>query len=146
MKTMAFAAAVAMATPVSAAGVLPYDDAERVANGLTVYQENCAACHQVDLTGEQNWKSPGEDGLMPAPPHDVSGHTWHHDDFLLLQIVALGTELVVGGDYKSRMPGFGQVLTPDEIMNVLAYIKSTWPNEVIELHNDINMRRGVGRK
>ena len=37
------------------------------------------------------------------------------------------------------MPGFA-VLSDAEIQAALAYIKSTWPAEVIEMHNDINVR------
>ncbi|MFP7672007.1 c-type cytochrome [Marivita sp. S0852] len=119
---------------------LPYTDTARVAAGAVVYQDYCASCHGANLEGEPNWKTPDADGYLPAPPHDPTGHTWHHDDALLIQIVTHGTEAIVGGTYKSRMEGYGDILTADEILNVLAYIKSTWPDEVRDIHNEINAR------
>ena len=64
---------------------------------------------------------------MPAPPHDESGHTWHHSDEVLFRIVKEGTAAIVGGGYESDMPGFADVLSDEEIRAVLDYIKSTWP-------------------
>lgn len=123
-----------------AEGVLPYTDPERVASGKAVYEAQCAACHGADLEGQPDWRVPGEDGYLPAPPHDETGHTWHHPDGLLIRIVTEGTEAVVGGDYKSTMIGFGEVLSEQEILDVLAYIKSTWPAEIIEMHDEMNAR------
>ncbi|MEC3862914.1 cytochrome c [Mesobacterium sp. TK19101] len=131
--------------PALAESLLPYQDAARVENGAVLYQDHCAACHGAKLEGEPNWKAPDADGYMPAPPHDETGHTWHHADPLLIQITALGTEAIIGGTYKSRMSGFADVLTMDEVLDVLAYIKSTWPDEVIAIHNDINARAAAFR-
>ena len=36
----------------------------------------------------------------------------------------------VSPTFESGMPGLGHVLTDDEILDVLAFIKSTWPEEV----------------
>ncbi|KUF11032.1 c-type cytochrome [Pseudoponticoccus marisrubri] len=123
-----------------AAGLLPYEDAARVAEGAALYETYCAACHGAELEGEPNWRERTADGYLPAPPHDETGHTWHHADPLLVRIVTLGTEALIGGNYRSNMPGYGDTLTQDEILNVLAYIKSTWPDTVIETHNNINAR------
>lgn len=66
---------------------------------------------------------------MPAPPHDASGHTWHHPDSVLFGITKHG--LVPGKyappKYESDMPAFGGPLSDEEIWAVLAYIKSSWP-------------------
>ena len=62
-----------------------------LARGEAVYAEACASCHGANLEGQPNWRSPGPDGRLPAPPHDETGHTWHNPDRLLLQITALGT-------------------------------------------------------
>ena len=119
-------------------GILPYRDAEAVAVGQAVYADQCAACHGAALEGEPNWRERNADGYLPAPPHDETGHTWHHPDELLVAITKHGTEAIVGGDYRSNMAGFGDILSDEEILAVLAYIKSTWPPRVIETHNDIN--------
>lgn len=120
--------------------LLPYTDLERVAAGAAVYADYCAACHGAALEGQPDWTERDADGYLPAPPHDQTGHTWHHADALLIDIVTRGTEAIVGGGYRSNMAGYEGVLSEQEILDVLAYIKSTWPPEVIELHNQINAR------
>ena len=47
-----------------------------LAEGEKLYQEYCASCHGADLEGQVGWRSAGEDGILPAPPHDETGHTW----------------------------------------------------------------------
>ena len=124
-------------------GILPYRDAEAVALGKSVYADHCAACHGFWLEGQPNWRDRDADGYLPAPPHNETGHTWHHPDELLVRITTLGTEAIVGGDYRSNMAGFGDVLSEDEILAVLAYIKSTWPPRVIEMHDEINANAAI---
>lgn len=119
-------------------GLIPYEDQAAVAEGKILYQENCASCHGIDLKGEPDWRSPGSDGLMPAPPHDGDGHTWHHPDTLLFLITKYGTAAVVGNNYKSNMAGYDGVLSDEQIFSTLAYIKSTWPARVIGMHNTVN--------
>ena len=120
------------------AGLLPYRDAAAVALGQQVYAGHCAACHGAALQGQPDWRQADADGYLPAPPHDATGHTWHHPDRQLMAITRLGTEQLVGGGYKSRMAGYADVLSEAEIIAVLAYIKSAWPPEIIERHNQIN--------
>ncbi len=95
--------------------------------GGAIYAEHCAACHGAALEGQPDWKRSLPSGRMPAPPHDASGHTWHHPDGVLFRITKEGAAAVVGGGYESDMPGFADVLSNEEITAVLAYIKSTWP-------------------
>ena len=119
--------------------LIPYEDAQAVALGEAIYADHCAACHGAELEGQvPDWRSPDAAGLLPAPPHDETGHTWHHADALLIDITTRGTEAVVGRGYRSNMMGFGDVLTEDEILAALAFIKSSWPGEVVEIHNRIN--------
>lgn len=66
------------------------DDAALVALGQRVYAGQCAACHGMQLEGQANWRERGPDGRLPAPPHDASGHTWHHPDEQLFQITKHG--------------------------------------------------------
>lgn len=101
-------------------------DADTIALGQELYAAHCAACHGADLEGQPDWKSRGPDGRMPAPPHDASGHTWHHSDQDLLLITREGLAAIVPG-YETDMPAFGEVLTDAETEAVLAFIKSTWP-------------------
>ncbi len=97
-----------------------------VAQGEILYQQHCASCHGANLEGQPNWRRRDDDGFLPAPPHDASGHTWHHPDELLFEITKLGTTAVLGGGYKSNMLGFGDQLDDGEILAVLSYIKSQW--------------------
>jgi mono/diheme cytochrome c family protein len=136
---------LAQMTAEPASGLFPYTDAARVANGRRIYAETCAACHGAQLEGQPDWRERAAKGRLPAPPHDPNGHTWHHPDEQLLAIVTYGTEAVVGGDYRSDMIGFGDILSKAEILDVMAYIKSTWPQEVIEIHNEINARAAANR-
>lgn len=126
------------------AGILPYTDPVRIAQGEAIYAQHCAACHGAALEGEADWRVRDSDGYLPAPPHDVTGHTWHHPDVQLIDIVTRGTEAVVGNGYQSRMPGYAGVLSAEEIRDVLAFIKSTWPPDVIEMHDALNARVAAG--
>ncbi len=119
------------------AGLLPFDDAASVERGERIYADSCAACHGAALEGEPNWKQRKGNGRMPAPPHDASGHTWHHADDVLIAITKYGTAKVVGQGYESDMPGFEDSLSDQNILDVLGFIKSTWPDEVIERHSNI---------
>ena len=80
----------------------------------------------------------GRKGYLPAPPHDETGHTWHHPTEQLFRISKHGTEAVVGGNYRSNMPGFEEILDDDQIRAVLAFIKSTWPEAIIERHTEMD--------
>ncbi len=103
-----------------------------------LYAENCASCHGANLEGEPNWRSPDENGVLPAPPHDETGHTWHHDNGLLFQYSKLGgQEALAQRDvtgFKSGMPGFVETLSDDEIWDIRAFIRSTWPDRIQEIH------------
>lgn len=129
-------------TPVSAQGLFPYTDPREVSRGKALYDEYCAACHGAGLEGEPDWRQPDEDGYLPAPPHDQTGHTWHHPDEQLFMITKYGTAALVGGDYKTRMDGFGDRLDDGEILAILAYIKSTWPEQIILRHDRMNAAQG----
>jgi len=100
--------------------------AEQVVLGRQVYAATCAACHGADLEGQPDWRRRNANGRMPAPPHDASGHTWHHADGQLFTITKHGLGAVVPG-YASDMPAYDGILTDAEIAAVLAFIKSTWP-------------------
>jgi mono/diheme cytochrome c family protein len=114
-------------------------DRRQVELGARVYGDHCAACHGPNLEGEPDWRTRGPDGLLPAPPHDETGHTWHHSDELLFRMTKDGMSAVVP-DYESNMPAFGGMLTDEEIWAALAHIKSHWPEEVRRIQEGINQR------
>ena len=115
-------------------GVMPKD--VDLTAGQTLYVENCDYCHGASLEGQENWQSPGEDGRLPAPPHDETGHTWHHGDQVLFEYTKLGGRALLaaqGMEFDSAMPGFGDQLSDQEIWNILGYIKSTWSDQIQEM-------------
>ncbi len=111
-------------------------DTVDIAAGELLYSENCAACHGGNLEGQTDWQRAGEDGVLPAPPHDETGHTWHHGDALLFTYTRIGGKAALaanGMEFNSGMPGFSEVLSDEEIWDVLAYIKSTWSERIQEV-------------
>lgn len=138
---LAGAAALAL-WPVQAPGLLRPDDTRLVRAGEAIYARACASCHGAQLQGEPDWQTPKANGRRPAPPHDVTGHTWHHTDRLLIDLTRRGTAAVIGGGYESDMPGFSGVLDDDEIIAVLSFIKSRWPDEIRRRHDELNSKAG----
>lgn len=129
-------------------GELPINpaDAKQVGLGREVYDRYCAACHGAKLEGQAHWRERLPNGRMPAPPHDQTGHTWHHPDGILLGIIKEG--LVPGKyappGYRSDMPAFGGALTDEEIRAVLAYVKSAWPPDIRKLQLEVDRRSREG--
>lgn len=110
--------------------ILRPDDQGFVARGQDLYRTACASCHGVQLEGQANWQDRGSDELLPAPPHDASGHTWHHPDDVLFKLTKFGVTPFAGPNYRSAMPAFGDKLSDEDILATLSYIKSTWPSEI----------------
>jgi mono/diheme cytochrome c family protein len=113
------------------ASAIDPDDPSQVALGERIYAAHCATCHGANLEGQPNWMDRKPNGRLPAPPHDVSGHTWHHPDQQLMLITKKGLSAVVPG-YQSDMPAFEGVLSDAEIAAVLAFIQSRWPPDTRE--------------
>jgi mono/diheme cytochrome c family protein len=126
-------------TAMPRAGLAP-GDAEVVALGEALYAKHCASCHGSSLQGQPNWQQRLANGRLPPPPHDASGHTWHHPDEQLFTLTKFGPAALVGGGYESDMQAYEGVLSDDEIRAVLSYIKSTWPPELQARHDEINRR------
>lgn len=117
-------------------------DGRDIASGETLYADHCAACHGVDLEGQPNWSTPDENGVLPAPPHDETGHTWHHDNKLLFEYTQKGGAAALAArgitGFNSGMPGFSDVISDEEIWNILAFIRSTWPKRVQAIQSGRN--------
>ena len=134
------AATCVLAQSSDAVGLLKPEDAQVVAMGQTIYADHCAACHGTRLEGQPNWRMRGEDGLLPAPPHDTTGHTWHHDDETLFILTKYGLAGLLENAPPSGMPVYDGVLSDDEIIAVLSFIKSTWPDDLRQYHDELNAR------
>jgi mono/diheme cytochrome c family protein len=121
-------AGVALPPPIdlnaSEAGAgVPSAEPTALALGAAIYAARCASCHGPRGEGEPNWQVEREDGTLPAPPHDTSGHTWHHADTELVRIIREGGTVYMP---NSRMPAYGEELNAAETLAVLAYIKVTF--------------------
>ncbi len=115
------------------------DDTRLLTMGRQVYAAQCAACHGQRLEGQPNWRVRGADGRLPAPPHDASGHTWHHPDEVLFDITKYGVAKAARlKDYDSAMPAYEGRLSDEEIVAVLSWIASTWPPEIRARADRIN--------
>ena len=123
-------------------GVFRPDNADKVKAGAALYQDHCAACHGRDLEGQSpDWQSRDADGFLPGPPHDETGHTWHHADQVLFDITKYGLARAANvPDYRTRMPAFEDVLDDREIIAIFSFIKSRWPEHIRRRHNAINKR------
>jgi S-disulfanyl-L-cysteine oxidoreductase SoxD len=123
----------------AAAVRLDTSDARVLATGQAVYQKQCAACHGARLEGQPRWRERDASGRLPAPPHDASGHTWHHPDEVLFNITKHGVAKAAGlKDYDSAMPAFAGVLSDAEIVAVLSWIKSQWPPGIRDKQEQVN--------
>jgi len=116
-------------SPADVEGLAQLADEDTLQLGKTVYEQSCAECHGIDGEGQfpDNPMQPDETGRIGAPPHNGNGHTWHHDDNLILQIINEGGMGTADSFYP--MPAFGDTLTQEEITSVVAYIKTFWTEE-----------------
>lgn len=112
----------------------------QVALGRQVYAAQCARCHGANLEGQPDWKQELPTGGRPAPPHDATGHTWHHADTLLFDIIKRGGQASSLPGYQNNMPAFATLLNDDEIWAVLAYIKRTWPVDIQAAQEQVNQQ------
>ena len=152
-KKSGIAAAIVVVTAIAALGYAGWENAHPgfidpsdqtlVMQGRQIYSNHCASCHGADLQGQRNWRERMPNGRLPAPPHDESGHTWHHPDNVLIDLVKNG--LVPGRTapygYKSDMPAYANTLSDTEIVAVLAYIKSKWPAKVLEAQRAVTLEQ-----
>ena len=95
-------------------------------DGKVLYMEFCASCHGANLEGQPDWRQRLPNGRLPAPPHDETGHTWHHSDEQLFRIVKEGLAALAPG-FETDMQAYGGVLDDAQIEAILDYIKGTWP-------------------
>ena len=136
--SLAFALAAAMPSIADDIVELRPDDPVYVKLGQKIYRDQCASCHGLNLEGQVGWRDTKVDGMRLAPPHDKSGHTWHHPDELLYKLTKYGFEAMIGSEYKVSMPIYDGLLKDEDIIAALSYIKSTWPDDVRQIHDKIN--------
>ena len=94
--------------------------------GRDIYLDNCAACHGLVGEGQDGWQQRNPDGSFRAPPHNSTGHTWHHPDGLLFRNVRDGGTDIPSLGVISGMPAFGEILSDDQIVAVIEYLRTLW--------------------
>lgn len=119
-------------------------DPVRIAEGKILYEQNCAACHGINLKGEPNWEVKGPDGIFPAPPQNEDGHTWQHTDRQIFGYIVEGGGYFNPPAFQSNMPGFKDKLTSAQIWALITYVKSRWPEEIRKKQNATNFTSGFG--
>ena len=128
------ATAALILTPAPASTVPPVRNTE-TSSGQAIFRANCAVCHGADGEGQPDWHIKKPDGVLPAPPLNGDGHTWHHGDGTLYTYVSRGGKAFESPSvpsFKSGMPAFGEVLSHDDIIAVIEYVKSLWGDKVAE--------------
>lgn len=121
-------------------GFLQWRDPAVIAVGWTLYEANCAGCHGMP----DGSAVPAISASGKAPPlHDESGHTWQHPDYALFRLVRDGIAVAncVPVD-PELMPKFKGIVNDSELVAILSYIKSTWPDAVRKDHDQVNMMYG----
>ncbi|HJO73263.1 MAG TPA: cytochrome c [Rhodospirillales bacterium] len=115
-------------------------DAELVALGRQIYDAQCASCHGETLKGQPNWRQRLPSGRLPAPPHDETGHTWHHPDTMLFEMTKYGVQKFGPPGYQTDMAPYVDILSDRQIWAALAFIKSTWPPRIRSRQKKIDRR------
>jgi mono/diheme cytochrome c family protein len=101
-----------------------------------LYNAHCLNCHG-GATGGQ---------MMDYPPrHNANGHTWHHPDCQLIEMVLNGSgemgemmgEMMGIPEDVPRMPTWKGTLTEEEVAAILAYIKTWWTDEQRQIQAEI---------
>ena len=120
------ATAAPMLTLTPASTVPPARDTATSA-GQAIFRANCAVCHGADGEGQPDWHIKKPDGVLPPPPLNGDG--------TLYTYVSRGGRAFESPDipsFKSGMPAFGELLSHDDIIAVIEYVKGLWGDKVAE--------------
>ena len=85
----------------------------------------------------QNPESPNggmlDGGGYLAPALNGTGHSWHHPNSVLFKTIKHGS---IASD--SSMRAFADRLSDKEIVMIIHYFKSLWPDPIREKHSNLN--------
>ena len=109
-------------------------NAQTLERGRSLFRKNCAACHGWNAEGTTpDWQKRDENGQYPPPPLNGSAHTWHHPVPVLYRIIRDGT-----ADMGGSMPAWAEKLSDDEMLMIIQWITSLWPDELYDIWNQRN--------
>ena len=73
-----------------------------------------------------------------STPVGKPSHTCHHLAEMFFNLAKSGLKAMINDDYKVSMPFYDGILSTEEIIVFLSFIKSRWPEEVVEICDKIN--------
>jgi mono/diheme cytochrome c family protein len=106
---------------------------QHAAAGRPLYLQHCASCHGMQGEGAAQWRRRQADGSFPPPPLNGTGHAWHHPLKALHATIANG---------QGKMPGWGDRLATAEILAIIAWFQSQWPDEIYAAWDRMNREEG----
>ncbi len=114
-------AAIAAPEPASVPRV---ENAAQISRGAQLFSQNCAKCHGAQAEGAPDWENLDAVGKDRAPPLNGGGHIWHHPVPVMRQVIKEGTL-----DRGGAMPPHAEVLTDQQIDDIIAWYLHLWPEE-----------------
>ncbi|MHA7878250.1 MAG: c-type cytochrome [Saccharospirillum sp.] len=94
-------------------------------SGQATFAQYCAACHGERAEATPNWRTLDSNGHYPPPPLNGSAHAWHHPLADLVMVIDQG-----GAPFGGVMPAWGEVLSEQDMINVIASFQSYWSDEI----------------
>lgn len=102
--------------------------------GGKLYDQYCESCHGANGVGEPpipaSLRLPG---YFSAPALDDSQHAWHHSDEALARVILEGSRRT------QRMPAWNNVLSAQDALDLVAYMKSLWSARALECQGPKHM-------
>ena len=113
--------------PACGALVGPQPPTPDLGRGEQLYTQYCLGCHGGPTGGS----------MMDYPPrHNPNGHTWHHPDCQLKEIVKNGGDemtammrRMMAPPDAPKMPAFKDTFSDADINAILAFIKTWWTED-----------------
>ncbi|MDH3279687.1 MAG: cytochrome c [Gammaproteobacteria bacterium] len=104
-------------------------DSVELKQGQDLFRRNCAVCHGWNAEGTvRNWQKRDADGKLPPPPLNGTAHAWHHSTQVLHRTIRDGTQSLGGS-----MPPWREKLSDEEILLIIQWLTSLWPEEIYEV-------------
>ena len=100
--------------------------------GKKLYAVHCAECHGENGIGQDQenlWGGKDSQGDFIAPALNGKAHSWHHSPKYLFKYTKIGSP-----KKGSSMPGYGTELNNHEILSIIAYFQSLWPDKIKKLY------------
>lgn len=115
----------------------------QVTLGRQLYFTHCSFCHRSELQGQPDWMEPLPTGARRPPPLDGSGNSWKWTSRDLADMIKFGGQFFTP-DRPNTMPAFENQLDDVQILAILAFIQSRWPEEIRQQHRALDREAGHG--